>query len=246
MKKPCRKCAPKVNSRLLLNLSKQPKTAIVCKEFFYKSDILKENFQKALKKITLFFFQAVCHPYDTLMYSFVTRMYMYVIVMSLVCTRILSVCHWYVLVCHLSVTHTYSYVICMLLEYGFTINGNHVSFIFFNISKESVLEMYHAEFLQNNSPNLLSLLPSNCIIQNSKLTKNNVSWKVSGIKMSSTIQLNHVAFTRNRLLKLLRVKSRSNTIIQKNTLIENVLWKVYDSEKSCTIQLNNVAFIRNR
>ena len=87
MKKPCRKCAPKVNSRLLLNLSKQPKTAIVCKEFFYKSDILKENFQKALKKITLFFLRTVCHLYDTHMYSYVTRMYLYLIRMSLVCTH---------------------------------------------------------------------------------------------------------------------------------------------------------------
>ena len=54
MKKPCKKYAPKVNSRPLF--IKQPKTVIAYKEFFYKSDILKENFQEALKKITLFFF----------------------------------------------------------------------------------------------------------------------------------------------------------------------------------------------
>ena len=108
MKKPCRKCAPKVNSRPLLNLIKQPKTAIACKEFFYKSDILKENYQKALKKITLFFFRTACH-------SYVTRMYSYVIRMSLVCTRMSSVCHSYVLVCHPYVTRMYSYVIRMSL-----------------------------------------------------------------------------------------------------------------------------------
>ena len=90
MKKPCRKCAPKVNSRPLLNLIKQPKTAIACKEFFYKSDILKENYQTALKKITLFFFRIACHPYVT---------------------RKSFVCHSYVLVCHSYVTRMYSYVI---------------------------------------------------------------------------------------------------------------------------------------
>ena len=100
MKKPCRKCAPKVNSRPLLNLIKQPKTAIACKEFFYKSDILKENFQKALKKITLFFFRTVCHLYDTHMYSR----------MSPVCTCISSVCHSCVFICDPYVTCMYSYV----------------------------------------------------------------------------------------------------------------------------------------
>ena len=115
MKKPCRKCAPKVNSRPLLNLIKQPKTAIACKEFFYKSDILKENYQKALKKITLFFFRTACH-------SYVTRMYSYVIRMSLVCTRMSSVCHSYVLVCYPHVSRMYSYVIRMSLVCGFTMN----------------------------------------------------------------------------------------------------------------------------
>ena len=45
----------------------------------------------------------ICHPY-------VTRMYSYVIYMSLVCTRMSSACHSYVLVCHPYVTHMYSYV----------------------------------------------------------------------------------------------------------------------------------------
>ena len=41
-----------------------------------------------LKKITLFFFRAACHPYVTRM-SFACH----VIHMSLVCTRMSSVCH---------------------------------------------------------------------------------------------------------------------------------------------------------
>ena len=106
MKNPCRKCAPKVNSRPLFNFIKQPKTAIAYKELFYKSDILKENFQKALKKITLLFFRKACHPYDTRM-AFVCH----VICMSLTCSRMSSVCHSYVLVCHPYVTLMYSYVI---------------------------------------------------------------------------------------------------------------------------------------
>ena len=82
MKKPRKKCALKVNSRSLFNFIKKSETAIACKELFCKSDILKENHQKALKKITLFFFRTACHPYVTRM-SFVCH----VIRMSLVCTR---------------------------------------------------------------------------------------------------------------------------------------------------------------
>ena len=111
MKKTCRKFAPRVNSRSLFNFIRQSKTTITCKEFFCKSDILKENFQNfqnALKKITLFFFGTACHPYDARM-LFVCH----VIRMSLVCTRILSVCHVYVLVCYPYVTRLYSYVIRM-------------------------------------------------------------------------------------------------------------------------------------
>ena len=48
----------------------------------------------------------VCHPY-------VTRMYSYVIRMSLVCNPMSFVCHSYVLVCHPYVTRMYSYVIRM-------------------------------------------------------------------------------------------------------------------------------------
>ena len=49
MKKPCKKCASKPNSRPIFNFGKEPKTAIACEEFFYKPDVLKENYQKALK-----------------------------------------------------------------------------------------------------------------------------------------------------------------------------------------------------
>ena len=108
---------------------------IVCKELFYKSDISKENYQKAFKKLTSFFFRTSCHPYVTRM-SFVCH----VIRMSLVCTRMLSVCHSYVLICHLYVTRMssvrhsyvlvchpyvtrmYSSVIRMSLVCGLTMN----------------------------------------------------------------------------------------------------------------------------
>ena len=120
-----------MNSRPLSNFIKEPKTVIACKEFFCKSNILKDNLQKALKKITLFFFRTALHPYDTRMafvynsyllvcYPYVTRMYSYVIRMplvctrmSLVCTRMSLVCHSYVLACHPYVTRMYSYVIRM-------------------------------------------------------------------------------------------------------------------------------------
>ena len=67
---------------------------IACKELFYKSDILKENYQKALEKITLFFFRTSCHP----CHPYVTQMpfVCHVIRMSLACTRMSSVCQSYV------------------------------------------------------------------------------------------------------------------------------------------------------
>ena len=74
--------------------------------FMHKSDILKENYQKILKKITLFFFRTACHPFVTRM-SFVCH----VILMSLVCTRMPSVCHSCILVCHPYVNRIYPYVI---------------------------------------------------------------------------------------------------------------------------------------
>ena len=90
---------------------------MACKEFFYKSDILKKNYQKALKKVTLPFFRTACDPLVTRM-SFVCH----VICMSLVCSRMPSACHSYVLVYHSYVTRMYSYVIRMSLVCGFTMN----------------------------------------------------------------------------------------------------------------------------
>ena len=45
------------------------------------------------------------------LHAYATRMYFYVIRMSLVCTHMSSVCHSYVLLCHPYVTRMYSYVI---------------------------------------------------------------------------------------------------------------------------------------
>ena len=99
------KYAPKANPRPLFSLVK-PKAAITCKEFFYKSDILKEDYQKGFKKLTLFFIRNSCH-------LCVTRMYVYFVRMSLVCTRMSFLCHSYVLECRSYVTCMYSYVIRM-------------------------------------------------------------------------------------------------------------------------------------
>ena len=88
--KTMQKCAPKANSRPLF------------------------DFEKAFKKLTLFFFRTACHRYVTRMSSvchsyvlvchpYITRMYSYVIRMSLVCTCMASVCHSYVPVYHSSV-----------------------------------------------------------------------------------------------------------------------------------------------
>ena len=51
----CRKCAPKASARLLFNFGKKTKKAIACKNLFLKQDILKKDYQKTLKKFTLFF-----------------------------------------------------------------------------------------------------------------------------------------------------------------------------------------------
>ena len=55
MEKSCKRCAPKASPRPIFNFGKQPKTAIACKKFFWKYDILKEGYQKPFKKSTLFF-----------------------------------------------------------------------------------------------------------------------------------------------------------------------------------------------
>ena len=51
MEKSCRKCARIASPRPLINFGKSPKTAIACDKFY----ILKEGYQKALKKLTLLF-----------------------------------------------------------------------------------------------------------------------------------------------------------------------------------------------
>ena len=111
MKNPCRKCAPKANSRPLFNFGKEPKKACTRMSSICHSYIL------------------VCHPYVLVCHLHVlachpdvTRIHSYVIRMSLLCTRMSCVCHSYVLVCHPYVTHMYSYVICMTLVRGFNIN----------------------------------------------------------------------------------------------------------------------------
>ena len=72
---------------------------------------------------------SVCHSYVLVSHPFVTRMYSYVILMSLV---ISSVYHSYVLVCHPYVTRIYSYVIRMSLVCSFTMSltFNLVSFFY--------------------------------------------------------------------------------------------------------------------
>ena len=54
MEKACRKCAPKASPRPFLNFAIYAKATIACKKFL-QIDILKEDYQKALKKLTLFF-----------------------------------------------------------------------------------------------------------------------------------------------------------------------------------------------
>ena len=53
MEKSCRKCA--ASPRPLFYFGKQPKTAIACKEFLQKQDIL-EGIIKSLLKLKLYFF----------------------------------------------------------------------------------------------------------------------------------------------------------------------------------------------
>ena len=55
MEKSCRRWAPKASPRPFFYFGKLPKTAIACKKFFWKQDILKEDYQKALTKSTLLF-----------------------------------------------------------------------------------------------------------------------------------------------------------------------------------------------
>ena len=54
MEKSCRKCAPKTNPRSLLILVSNQKQSLHERNSF-KDKILKEDYQKALKRLTLFF-----------------------------------------------------------------------------------------------------------------------------------------------------------------------------------------------
>ena len=56
MKKSSIKCAPKASTRPLFNLVNNPQQPLDTKNFFEK-DILKQNYQKALKKLTSYFLQ---------------------------------------------------------------------------------------------------------------------------------------------------------------------------------------------
>ena len=55
MEKPCRKFSPKASPRPLFYFGKQPKAAITCKKSIWKQDILKGDYQKYFKKLTLLF-----------------------------------------------------------------------------------------------------------------------------------------------------------------------------------------------
>ena len=55
MEKSCRKCEPKASPRPLFYFGKQPKTAIACRKLFKEEDILKGDYQRPLKRLTLCF-----------------------------------------------------------------------------------------------------------------------------------------------------------------------------------------------
>ena len=134
---------------------------------------------------------------------------------------------------------------------NFTFANNHVTRAIYNISVKCELEIYNAEFLQNNLTLALLMMTSNsnAIIWNNSLTENRFPGdKVYHLSNSSSAQLNNIAFIRNRLMgHLLLMESNSEAIIQNNTLTENnVSYTVYDLSNASTIQLNNIAFIRNR
>ena len=50
----CRKCAPKASLKNTISILVN-KTAIACKKFFQKQDILKKDYQKALRMLILFY-----------------------------------------------------------------------------------------------------------------------------------------------------------------------------------------------
>ena len=78
--------------------------------FLLQIRYLERGLCKSFKKVN-FFFRNVCHPYATRVYSYVIRMSLVCTRMSFVCTGMSSVRHSYVLVCYLYVTRMCSYVI---------------------------------------------------------------------------------------------------------------------------------------
>ena len=69
----------------------------------------ERELSKRFKKVTFIFLS------NRMSSVYVTRMYLYSIHMSLVCTRVSFLYHSYVIVCYPYVTRMYSYVICMSL-----------------------------------------------------------------------------------------------------------------------------------
>ena len=96
---------------ILVNNPKQPLHA---RNSFTNRIFWKRIIQK-FKKVNFTFLSnrlsSACHSHVPVCDAYVTRIYSYVIRMSLVCTRMSSVCHSYVLVCHPYVACTYSYII---------------------------------------------------------------------------------------------------------------------------------------
>ena len=68
MKKSCRKCAPIASPRPLFNLVNNLKLSLHARTYFLKRDVLKKDYQKALKKLTLFFLsnRAPCNEQERL------------------------------------------------------------------------------------------------------------------------------------------------------------------------------------
>ena len=81
----------------------------------------EKKLSKRFKKVNFFFLSNripyVCHSHVPVCHAYVTRMYSYVILTSLVCTRISSVCHSYVFVVNLYILVRYSYVTCMYYQH---------------------------------------------------------------------------------------------------------------------------------
>ena len=55
MEKSCRKCTPKDRSRPLFNFGNNPKQPLNARNSFKNKTFLKEDYQKAFKKLILFF-----------------------------------------------------------------------------------------------------------------------------------------------------------------------------------------------